>query len=516
MSIFRIIDNQSQIPIGKDWIDLNNTSSEELVDNHGQKPAVNYQGHKYKIISEKEHHFPLLERIGKSILGGLASAVTLSAAYFLFPRIKQLFNGKETVRFGILVSNSSQPVTPSHEEIKTLPPINLNSKNPFDDLTQVNFGSEKHTLTFRFVKAREERLCKIVNSMTPSVYYKKNFPDTIRFSTESTLIAKIKELTPNIYLYKLPMSYDKESGYYVIPAKDSRIFFEAIRQLQTSGSEMCIPKKSFQKTLHSLQKKHHITPSEAELLSIKTSLTLEEYKNEVKQTQDVQKAISLAYYYRDTTSSYYEESALHWLCKAKQYAGTRNLSEFFNIDEFLQNLKKINYQFVFRADFEEIVAAIARNTSIKELGFCPFTDYDAEITKGIGTLLEKTTSIEKVSLHSAWCFDGNRLNSNTITPIANALRTNTSIQSLDLNDTRISDEGVSKVVQAISANPNSKITSLNLACCGMTDKSAVEVLQLLRTNKQITWIHMLDNKGISKTIQEDINHILEERNRKST
>lgn len=390
--------------------------------------------------------------------------------------------------------------------------VNPSAKFAVEELTKLNFGEDENSLQFRFIKAYEATVPEIVNSMTPTIWTRVASPDVIRFSRNSTLVEKIQQLAKGIQLYKIPRSYDEESGYYEIPAKDSLIFFEAIRQLQAKGSDICIPTKRFQNALRSVQENHYLTSKEAEIFKekIKTSLTLKEYESDAEKTRDVNKALSMAYYHRNTERTFSSNSAMYWLCEANGYLGDKSVGKVINLDEFFQKFKRIDSLAVFRSDAEVIADAAAKCSSIKKLYFSPFTSYYLETVKRIGSFLTKTTSIEEVVLASVWtACEYKRLSSETVVPIAEALSTNTSITKLDVCVTEIQDEGVLKILEAIESNPHSKIRALNFASCGITDVGAKKIIEVLRKREQITWINTYSNEAISKSVSNEIEEILQ-------
>ncbi|PIS00935.1 MAG: hypothetical protein COT84_04950, partial [Chlamydiae bacterium CG10_big_fil_rev_8_21_14_0_10_35_9] len=288
----------------------------------------------------------------------------------------------------------------------------------------------------------------------------------------------------------------------------------SIEKLQVERPEIIIPVAVFQKTLSSLQENEHITSTEASQFqsSIHTGSTLESFENETRASKNVQNAISLVHHHLDQDS---KNAAIYWLCQAKKYLGEEedlrsmiDLDKFFaTIGEELTSLSPFELQ-----DAPEILQAIG--TSVKKLEFDGFASYYPSTTVKIGECLQHATSIETVKLASIWSSRSDRINNYTLPPIAEALKTNTSIKVLDLADTRIGDEGVLQLIEAIQSNPHSKIEMLNLFCCGMTNPVAKKLLDFFKENEQIKFINLQMNRGVSESIIKDFKTLGSERMKK--
>lgn len=394
--------------------------------------------------------------------------------------------------------------------------FNSNMKFDFENLTNMNFN-ENVPLSFRFVTSEEVRV------MTG----RTSCRDVIRFAPLSDVVKKVEELAKKGFqLYCIPSrSYGCEVGYYDMPATQSRIFFEAIKQLQANKADICILKREFQNVLSALQEHQYISSVDTKEFesNIQTNLTLKEYTEETEKTRDAKKAISLAHYSIHTRKplDHSPAASLYWLCEAKRYLGEQSLNELINLDEFLQNFKKIETTAPFRSeqwfryDVEEIVEAIVRCPSIKELDLPPQTDYYPDVAEKIGSFLAKTTYIEKVTFKKTPFFDykTKMINSQTVIPIADALRMNKSIKEFKISFANIGDEGVLKLLDAIESNPESKITLLDIRGCGMTDRSASKLVELLRKMKQLT-VFSQDN-NFSEPLAKELEQISKERQAES-
>lgn len=370
-----------------------------------------------------------------------------------------------------------------------------------------DFAENYQALDFRFVEAYNVNVPSMQSSIRPTVWTSVSSPDVIRFSpSHYALVSKIKALLGGLELYRIPMSYNREAGFYELPAEKSRIFFQAIQQLQESGSNVCILNRLFHNLLSSLQEKQYITASEAGSIeaAIKTSMTLQEYQNETIELRDASRAISLAHYYRNTQNA----RALYWLHCAALYLQDKGgvLQQYVDLQEFLKELNVVSDLELFHPGGEELAEAAAKCPSITQIFFDDdYINYDQKSAQGIGKFLKESTSIKQVTLKGSK--NGKDLTSDSIAPIADALRSNTSIVKLDLARTKIQDAGVLQIVQAIESNTQSVLSVLNFYSCGMTDASAKDLLRLVKQREHIRFVNIGANSRISKSLCDEFEHL---------
>lgn len=335
----------------------------------------------------------------------------------------------------------------------------------YQDLSRLKIVNRNNSekLSFEFVKAHETFEYNLINSFK-SEYTTRNAPDAIHFSPHHHLLKKI----PRSNLYQLPTNYSPTSGYYELAALDYGLLFTAIQELQQEGVSIIIPSGKFKVLIDNLLENNIIRKNYAQQLQndIKTSLIMDEYKKTARKTRDVNRAISLAYFY--LTDEFYKQDAIYWLCEAQYYLAPRNISTLLDLDNFLENFSCIESPAVFYRGREEIIHAIAKCNIITSISLCPFTNYTCDITTNIGLLLKLTKSITNVNISATWSTDVyDRLNEDTIGPIIEALKVNYSIVSLNVSDTRLNDKVGEKILQAIKNNPNSKLKHINLFSCGI-------------------------------------------------
>lgn len=335
----------------------------------------------------------------------------------------------------------------------------------------------------------------------------KNLKTKDLFLTE--IVEKVRSVTENIKIKKIQVvDYENSFEYYEMPAKNSKHLFKAISQLQSNGTIIPISKGHLKETLISLQGHHYIKSKEADAVeaTINTSLSFQDYKNKTTQTSDFTSAIALAYYYRER----HFEQTKYWLCEARKYLETtskESLAKLINVDDFLLGeICSNSLSIIDLFEMNEIKDSLAR---YKKLRFheCCYSEYTYE---RVGQFLKKTLSIKTVNFgprygYSYPChcprdpdthgYGKSPLDAKTITPIANALLTNSSVTKINLFQCLILDEGVLKIVNAIKNNPHSSITQMYFFDCGITDVSAQEIINLCREKDQIIQIDILSSQN---------------------
>ncbi len=377
--------------------------------------------------------------------------------------------------------------------------VDSSIKFPFEDLTKVNFVRESDIVKISFKKST------IVQRV--GEFYQVSKPDSIRISPSSKLLEEIQALRIEIkYLDGLGREME-------IEAKHAKAVFESINQLQTE-SNFFIYNRLFQEALSSLEQYQYLTSTEINQFrsEIQTSLTLGEYENETEKASDPKKAISLAHYY-STKGHVDNRASLYWLSKAKDFLKEKSLSKFIDIDQFFLRFKKIDSLAILCSKAEEIAEAIARCPSIKEIILDPLElEEDA---KSIGSFLTKTTSTKKVTWRAASKYANNgyfqKMSQSLIPLTISALKENKSVEELDFADTKMGDNGVLKLIEAIEGNPQSKIKRINLITSGITAVSFYKLIELIRKTEQITWVNIKFNSGIDAQMIGEIEQIMKER-----
>jgi hypothetical protein len=145
MPSFTIITNPSEIALSTTWIPSTKFNSKDRVVNaEGKAVGADYKGRQYRIIEKRECIFSTSERIGRGFLGTLAVVCTLCIGrgflgtlavvctlfLGLFSKsVRNLFiKPKENVRFGVLVSPSSNLPSPIASSISISSPPSSQGK----------------------------------------------------------------------------------------------------------------------------------------------------------------------------------------------------------------------------------------------------------------------------------------------------------------------------------------------------------------------------------------------------
>jgi hypothetical protein len=196
------------------------------------------------------------------------------------------------------------------------------------------------------------------------------------------------------------------------------------------------------------------------------------------------------------------------LLQAFIYSGKKEFGHLIDLDKYFKNITHITTAASFKTSVDvfkdnavEILDAMARSKEIVFLKLSPYTHYTKDIAQRIGNFLKESSSIIDVDLSStnsarAWT----RLNHETITAIAEALETNTSITYLNLSGMELGDKGILKILHAIQKNPNSKLSHLCLNDCGMTKSSGEAILDMVA---ECSPLKKVESEWITKKLDED-------------
>lgn len=369
------------------------------------------------------------------------------------------------------------------------------SKIVVEDVEKIN--TDKYFLNLGFI---EEEINRKDPNQIKIWKIKVHASDSIKTLSLAELVEKIKEIAKEIDLRKIEFDSPMECEYFQMPSKYSKVFFNAIRQLQDKVAPIFISKYKFEYTLRSLEQHHFITYEEAKdfKATIKTHLTFEEHTH---QTQNVTNAVSMAYHYR------YKNQDRKWLRRAKEYLNNsgKKLSNLINVSEFLTINENIDAHALDLINIFEMDEKDPLLEKIRKLEFNKCC-YRLETYEQIGLFLKKTTLIEKVDLSKDYicrnlCIFKLALNSSTVSSIANALLTNSSITLLNVANSRILDEGVTKIVSAIENNPKSRIMRLNFFDCGMTSISVDNIKRLINKKEQIIGVNIHCNEISNDEVQ---------------
>lgn len=117
MPSFNIIQNVNEINLNSEWVDSQKFDSQgRIVDEKGDIPSVNYEGHSYTLIAKLERQFSFLEHVARIFLGILLSVATLCTA-LCYKSVRKLFDANEKIRFGIPFQNGILPKNDQNPEV---------------------------------------------------------------------------------------------------------------------------------------------------------------------------------------------------------------------------------------------------------------------------------------------------------------------------------------------------------------------------------------------------------------
>lgn len=232
------------------------------------------------------------------------------------------------------------------------------------------------------------------------------------------------------------------------------------------------------------------------------------FENETENNQSVDNAINLALcYLNNDFYSNNQVKAINWLCKAKIYT-EESLNKKMDIDKFFSFIKIMETESIFHSNFKELMDSAAKYTEVLRLSssICRKSN---SFSEGIGYFIGKSTKLKTVCFkydpHSVGTLD-----SSAAIIIAKGLKINSSVEKLKIQFNDIKDEGVISIVEAIENNSNSKIKKISFRSCGMTDKSAKKIIDLLNKKEQIVAVNVKKN-SINPNLQEKIKKIISKR-----
>ena len=110
MPRFSVINDPSEIRLGDQWVlAAKFKSKDRIVDVKGKAVGSDYRGRQYQIIEKREHVFSTSECFLRRVIGIVIVICTFFFA-LLSKSVRNLFKPKENIRFGVLVSPSSNPL----------------------------------------------------------------------------------------------------------------------------------------------------------------------------------------------------------------------------------------------------------------------------------------------------------------------------------------------------------------------------------------------------------------------
>jgi len=136
------------------------------------------------------------------------------------------------------------------------------------------------------------------------------------------------------------------------------------------------------------------------------------------------------------------------------------------------------------------------NCSTIDLSRQKLTDEDMGIVVKLG-IMKKQCKI-------LWLVENN-ITSVGISILADALKTNTTLEELYLQYNYISDDGVHSLIEPLSNNNTLKI--LALGHNGITDEAANDISEIIKTNKGLTELYLSENQITDEAVEIWANEI---------
>jgi hypothetical protein len=126
--------------------------------------------------------------------------------------------------------------------------------------------------------------------------------------------------------------------------------------------------------------------------------------------------------------------------------------------------------------------------SLKFICYLDFSSYivDYEGAVAISEALKTNSTLQVIDLEE------NEIGDKGATAFAKALKTNTSLQEINLNDNRIGDEGAIAISEALKTN--STLRKINLGHNEIGVESAIAIAEALKTNSTLREIDLAGNK----------------------
>ncbi|MFA6302014.1 MAG: hypothetical protein WC627_02635 [Legionella sp.] len=373
-------------------------------------------------------------------------------------------------------------------------------------------------IELKFSKDHDADGIGIVNSMQ-SYHYSVDRPDSILFRASvfdnyivtSNIDRKIYSL-PDIY--QMPMGYSLDSGKHAVPAKHAIAFLDFLIALTMEHADLLYIRKSeLTALLSSLVENKHLTPTEASEYSKRIPVVYdrEDMESDAQTNRDADLALKLAQLYEKERET---SAQLYWLNRAKLFNSSHPFfADAKNITKSLEGIESANIRSLLQEGDSAswLLDAIAACPTFKRLYFGVFFNPNC-INKTFEEFLTKSPSISELHMGSTWSADLNmRMTPKHALVLANALRLNKSIELLDVSDQRICDEGLTSIVDALIANPETKLKALNIFCCGITDLGATYLLEKIDSIPSLRFVNLRYNPDCSKSIMSAIDLALEKR-----
>lgn len=309
---------------------------------------------------------------------------------------------------------------------------------------------------------------------------------------------------------------------YIISAEDISRFLNVLEKLLQNKKQFFIERNNFNKFLDDLVKAGIInTELKAQYQEkITTKYTLSNMQADAYKTKNAQLALDISKKYDAKFSA---SERIYWLTRAHQFNSQHSFfTNIDNVTEYLSEINEVGLRKLIESDLDQewIFSTLARLPSIKHVhldaNFLP-----RDLNSSLFNFLANSSTITKLDMSVNMHCDYS-MNSSHAIELAKALQVNKSIKTLLIGEhTRISDEGFIAIINALIANPHSKLQSLNAFNCGITNVGANYLLENLDKIPNFLWISLRGNDQVSAQTVQSIQQILDIRveafrNRKAT
>jgi hypothetical protein len=289
--------------------------------------------------------------------------------------------------------------------------------------------------------------------------------------------------------------------FHTIPISHAASFFDALKSVQENGVRVLISEKTLNFVLPKIVGKSIFDAEKSEKYKTEI-LTHEGYIQKVQETKDPEGCVSIAYYYRNKKGITNVEKAISWIKKAQFYERERPLEELIDVRAFFDPIVRVNSTWLFEQDDNEVSDAIARFSKVSHLRFSEMIQYTDEFSERLLAFLKTSVNIEKITF-DAPSFNKSTQNTllNNFTKVVNSLRYNSSIKECNFSHHKIKDEQVKTLVEALDANAQSPIESLNFFDCQMTNHGVRMLSSLIDHKPTLTNVNVKYNDQVEPKIE---------------
>ncbi len=205
------------------------------------------------------------------------------------------------------------------------------------------------------------------------------------------------------------------------------------------------------------------------------------------------------------------QNTIDWLNKAFELKPNGiDPRDVFDLDKFFASFTYLSLS-NFNEDIQEpLLAALKKNNTITELWLgCSFKA-PRYVNKRLANFIAESNTLTSLDFSTPAGYDKSRLHDNHMNFIADGLRFNKSIEKLNFADQHdIGDKGLLILLEALTANSESKLRQLNLFCTNITEVGAKALIEFLKNNKSLESINVSYNKAIPSEYVEEINRLTE-------